>query len=275
MRPALAEVVRNIEATVVVVSCNDESWLGRDELIEMCEARGHVEVLEFDSKRYVGAQIGIHDPAGQKVGTVSHLRNIERLAVCGPRGGAEVDAVPGDRRLAVPGRPVRPSYDDGSTVVLALAVFGASAVEMVEALTIVVAAGVTRGWRSAIEGSAVRRSSCSPSLVVAVGVPLARLVPIDVLRVVIGALLLVLGLDWLRKAVLRASGHKALHDEDAIYARDRRRSCPSGFRSPPGLARRRPVSPGRRRGDMDDATRRVSPSPSKACSSKAWRSCSS
>ena len=93
MRPALAEVVRNIEATVVVVSCNNESWLGRDELIEMCESRGHVEVLEFDSKRYVGAQIGIHDPAGQKVGTVSHLRNIERLAVCGPR--AEVMAAIG------------------------------------------------------------------------------------------------------------------------------------------------------------------------------------
>jgi uncharacterized membrane protein len=105
-----------------------------------------------------------------------------------------------------------------STVVLALAVFGASAVEMVEALTIVVAAGVTRGWRSAIEGGAAA-VLVLVALVAGVGVPLARLVPIDTLRVVIGALLLVLGLDWLRKAVLRASGHKALHDEDAIYAR--------------------------------------------------------
>ena len=105
-----------------------------------------------------------------------------------------------------------------STVVLALAVFGASAVEMVEALTIVTAAGVTRGWRSALEGTMVAVVVLA-ALVIAVGVPLARLVPINVLRVAIGALLLVLGLDWLRKAVLRASGHKALHDEDAIYAK--------------------------------------------------------
>jgi uncharacterized membrane protein len=105
-----------------------------------------------------------------------------------------------------------------STIVLALAVFGASAVEMVEALTIVTASGVTRGWRSAIEGT-LAAALVLAALVIAVGIPLARLVPIDLLRVVIGALLLVLGLDWLRKAVLRASGHKALHDEDAIYAR--------------------------------------------------------
>jgi uncharacterized membrane protein len=103
-----------------------------------------------------------------------------------------------------------------STVVLVLAVFGASSVEMVEALTIVTAAGVTRGWRSALEGSAAA-ALVLVVLVATVGIPLARLVPIDILRVVIGGLLLVLGLDWLRKAVLRASGHKALHDEDAIY----------------------------------------------------------
>jgi Ca2+/H+ antiporter, TMEM165/GDT1 family len=104
-----------------------------------------------------------------------------------------------------------------STVVLILAVFGASTVEMVEALTIVVAAGVTRGWRSALEGAAAAVVVLAV-IVLAVGVPLIHYVPIDALRVVVGALLLVLGLSWLRKSILRASGHKALHDEDAIFA---------------------------------------------------------
>ena len=101
--------------------------------------------------------------------------------------------------------------------VLMLAVFGASAVEMVEALTIVLAAGTSRGWRSALEGAAA--ALVVLGLIVAlVGVPLVRYVPIDALRVIVGALLLSLGLNWLRKAWLRASGHKALHDEDKIYA---------------------------------------------------------
>jgi len=104
-----------------------------------------------------------------------------------------------------------------STWLLAIAVFGACAVEAVEALTIVLAVGVTRGWRSAIEGTAVAVLVLAV-LVGAVGVPLVHYVPIAALRTVVGALLLVLGLQWLRKAVLRASGHKALHDEDAIYA---------------------------------------------------------
>ena len=104
-----------------------------------------------------------------------------------------------------------------STLVLVLAVFAASLVEMVEALTIVVAAGVSRGWRSALEGAAAAVLVLGV-LVVVVGVPLVRYVPIDALRVVVGALLLVLGLSWLRKAILRASGHKAPHDEDKIYA---------------------------------------------------------
>ncbi len=104
-----------------------------------------------------------------------------------------------------------------STIVLVIAVFGASLVEMVEALTIVVAAGVSRGWRSALLGAGAAALVLGV-LVLAVGVPLLRYVPIDTLRVIVGALLLVLGLGWLRKAILRASGHKALHDEDEIYA---------------------------------------------------------
>ena len=104
-----------------------------------------------------------------------------------------------------------------STLVLVVAVFAASLVEMVEALTIVVAAGVSRGWRPALEGAAAALLVLGV-LVLAVGVPLIRYIPIDTLRVVVGALLLVLGLSWLRKAILRASGHKAPHDEDLIYA---------------------------------------------------------
>jgi uncharacterized membrane protein len=103
-----------------------------------------------------------------------------------------------------------------ATVILMLAVFGASCVEAVEALTIVLAAGTTRGWRSAMEGTAAALVVLG-LLVGAVGVPLVHYVPIDALRVVVGALLLVLGLSWLRKAILRASGLKAKHDEDAIY----------------------------------------------------------
>ena len=107
---------------------------------------------------------------------------------------------------------------NSSTIVLLLAVFGASSVEMVEALTIVIAAGATRGWRSALEGAAAAVLALGV-LVGVVGVPLVRYAPIDDLRVAVGALLLVLGLSWLRKAILRGSGHKAKHDEDAIYAR--------------------------------------------------------
>jgi Ca2+/H+ antiporter, TMEM165/GDT1 family len=103
-------------------------------------------------------------------------------------------------------------------VVLALAVFGACAVEATEALTLVVAAGTTRGWRSAFEGAASALIVLAV-LTGAVGVPLVHYVPIKVLRVIVGGLLLVLGLSWLRKAILRSAGQVPLHDEDAIYAR--------------------------------------------------------
>jgi Ca2+/H+ antiporter, TMEM165/GDT1 family len=101
---------------------------------------------------------------------------------------------------------------------LALTVFGACAVEMVEALTLVVASGTSRGWRSAIEG-ALAAVAVLVVVVGALGVSVLHYVPLSALRVIVGTLLLTLGLPWLRKAWLRASGHLPLHDEDAIYAR--------------------------------------------------------
>lgn len=90
---------------------------------------------------------------------------------------------------------------------------------MVEALTIVLAVGVTRGWRAAFIG--VAAGVCALAIVVgALGPSLVTYVPLDALRVVIGTLLLIFGLQWLRKAVLRSSGLKAMHDEAAIYERE-------------------------------------------------------
>jgi uncharacterized membrane protein len=97
--------------------------------------------------------------------------------------------------------------------------FLASTVEMVEAMTIILAVGVTRGWRSAILG--ILAASIALTVVVGIlGTSLVQFVPIDVLRVVVGVLLLIFGLQWLRKAVLRAAGLKAKHNEDAIFAEE-------------------------------------------------------
>jgi len=86
MPDALASVISDVDAELVVVSYNDESWLGVDDLVEMCAAGGrHVEVLAFDSRRYVGALIGIHNPKGERVGSVSHVRNTELVVLAGPR----------------------------------------------------------------------------------------------------------------------------------------------------------------------------------------------
>jgi adenine-specific DNA-methyltransferase len=85
MPDALRAVVRAVDARVLVLSYNDEAWLALDELVDICSPRGAVEVLAFDSARYVGARIGIHDPRGVKVGAVSHLRNQEYLLVAGDR----------------------------------------------------------------------------------------------------------------------------------------------------------------------------------------------
>jgi len=99
---------------------------------------------------------------------------------------------------------------------LFLAVFLACAVEAVEATTIVLAAGTARDWRSALSG--VGAALLALAVVVAVLGPAVSALPLHGLRLVIGALLLVFGLQWLRKAILRASGHKALHDEERIYS---------------------------------------------------------
>jgi uncharacterized membrane protein len=103
-------------------------------------------------------------------------------------------------------------------VILVLSAFLASAVEMVEALTIVLAAGFTRGWRSALAG--LGAATLVLAVIVAALGPALTHIPINALRLAVGALLLVFGLQWLKKAILRASGYKELHDEDAAFARE-------------------------------------------------------
>jgi uncharacterized membrane protein len=101
---------------------------------------------------------------------------------------------------------------------LFVAVFLACAVEAVEATTIVLAAGTARSWRSTTQGLV----AALIALAVIVGAlgPALTVVPLRELRLVVGALLLIFGLQWLRKSILRASGHKALHDEAQIFARE-------------------------------------------------------
>jgi len=105
-----------------------------------------------------------------------------------------------------------------TAVFLFASAFIASAVEMVEALTIVLASGITRGWRSSLAGLGAATVALA-AIVGALG-PALTLIPISALRLFVGGLLLAFGLQWLRKAILRASGFKPLHDEDAIFARE-------------------------------------------------------
>jgi uncharacterized membrane protein len=101
---------------------------------------------------------------------------------------------------------------------LVASAFLASAVEFVEALTIVLAAGLTRGWRSSLWGLAA--ATVVLAVIVAALGPALKLIPLSALQLVVGGLLAAFGLQWLRKAILRASGYKALHDEDEIFARE-------------------------------------------------------
>jgi uncharacterized membrane protein len=118
-------------------------------------------------------------------------------------------------------------------IFLFLAAFLACSVEMVEALTIVLAVGVTRGWRSTLIGAVVAALALM-AVVAALGPALTR-IPINALRAVVGGLLLVFGLQWLRKAILRASGFKALHDEAAIFERERAAARRAGHEEHVGI----------------------------------------
>ena len=99
---------------------------------------------------------------------------------------------------------------------LTIATFVACFVEMVEATTIVMAMGFTRSWRSAVTGTVAALGVLAVVTAFA-GYALTTWLPESALQLAIGGLLLIFGLQWLRKAILRSSGRKAVHDEDAIY----------------------------------------------------------
>jgi uncharacterized membrane protein len=114
---------------------------------------------------------------------------------------------------------------------LVISTFVACAVEMVEATTIVMAMGFTRGWKSALAGTAAALAALAVVTALA-GYALATWLPKSALELAIGGLLLIFGLQWLRKAILRSSGRKSLHDEDQIYRTEveasRRAGQPTG-----------------------------------------------
>jgi uncharacterized membrane protein len=120
----------------------------------------------------------------------------------------------------------------GAEVGLAISVFLACTVEAVEALTIVLAVGTTRSWSAAMSG--VGAGIVALAVIVAALGPALTSLPIDVLRVLIGGLLLVFGLQWLRKAILRAAGLKAKHDELEIFKEEAEAARAAGGR-PPGF----------------------------------------
>jgi uncharacterized membrane protein len=104
-------------------------------------------------------------------------------------------------------------------LVAAIPSFLATLVEAVEALTIVLAVGLTRGWRSALIG--VAAALVTLAIIVGIfGSAILMFVPIDLLRLVVGGFLIIFGLQWLTKAILRAAGIRAKHDEEAIYRRE-------------------------------------------------------
>jgi adenine-specific DNA-methyltransferase len=85
MPQAIQKVLTDVNAETIVLSYNNESWLSREELIEMCSNRGHVEILDFEFKRYIGSQIGIYNRTGALVGQPGVRRNFEHLLLAGPK----------------------------------------------------------------------------------------------------------------------------------------------------------------------------------------------
>ena len=85
MPQALRAAIDALDARLLVVSCSNEGWVTVEELRDWCEPRGHSEVVAFDSRRYVGAQIGVYNPQGDRVGEPTHFHNVEYLLLCGER----------------------------------------------------------------------------------------------------------------------------------------------------------------------------------------------
>lgn len=84
MPAALAQVITNLQAETIVLSYNNESWLSREQLAQMCGQKETVAILDFDFKRYVGSVIGVYNKQGLKVGEPTHTRNVEHMVLAGP-----------------------------------------------------------------------------------------------------------------------------------------------------------------------------------------------
>jgi uncharacterized membrane protein len=121
-----------------------------------------------------------------------------------------------------------------ATLGLAAATFLASAVESVEAFTIVLAMGLSRSWRAALTGTAAALLALTAVTAVA-GVALIHWISESALQLVIGTLLLLFGLQWLRKAILRASGLASLHDEEAAFRAEQEAARLAGHKTRLGL----------------------------------------
>jgi adenine-specific DNA-methyltransferase len=85
MSKSLAQLVSDLKCETMVLSYNNESWLSRDELLAIASKQGHVEILDFDFKRYVGSQIGVFNKAGERVGNPGAKRNIEHIVIAGEK----------------------------------------------------------------------------------------------------------------------------------------------------------------------------------------------